>query len=153
MAVAVLSNLSVEKLVSPTSSRFPNETLHVDRLLGHGFQGLVEATSLVVVDTTAAALARCYSCHCDRYRSDFTAPDMIVERVTALTSPLTVNCSHANLTDGQTRDNFDGRAGFEETLRNPIFYLGSVDNIQIFVVKMFEPNSGDVRTDHLSRYT
>ena len=63
------------------------------------------------------------------------------------------NCGHAKLTRVQIRDGFDGRGAFEEILRNPILYLGSVNNILAFVVKMFEPTSGDARTDHLSRHT
>ena len=61
------------------------------------------------------------------------------------------NFGHANLTIVQIRDGFDGRVSFEEVLRNQTLFLGSVKNIQAFVVKMFEPTSGDARPDHLSR--
>ena len=47
---------------------------------------------------------------------------------------------------------FDGSARSEEILRNPTFDFISINHIQVLIVPMFEPTSGDARPDHLFRH-
>ena len=64
VAVATSSNLNLLiKSVLPAASKSPVETFQSDLLFGHGFQGLIEATSLGVNATAAAAFARCCCWH------------------------------------------------------------------------------------------
>ena len=62
------------------------------------------------------------------------------------------NCGDPNLAVVQFRDRFDGCAHFKEILRNPTFDFISINQFSVHIVQMFEPTSGDARTDHLFRH-